>query len=389
MRLAYLCAQPLGESPRARAWELARRMLRRGHRVTVFAPRGGAAVRDSEIPDGVELALAPAGGALPGFLAYLLAPRLLARECARRGPFDLVHAFQAPLPASATPALKLAASGLPLVVDWEEDYSQPEALRRTPLPALLHGRVAGLEQKTARAARAVVVVSAALRQRAERLGVPAERIHVIGNGADGQSPSRERDASRKALGWPAGAAMLVCHAADCSALQLAAGALRDLRPAHPSLMLALVGEPGSGRIASPVWDWAQSQRALVVEKSADPAHLRQCCGGADILLLPREDSPFERARFPLALGQYLAAGRSVVASDVGEVGRLLRERLCGVVAQNQEQFTRRIEELLANAERRQRLEQLARHTAETVLAWDSRADELAVVYANLAATGRT
>jgi len=47
-------------------------------------------------------------------------------------------------------------------------------------------------------------------------------------------------------------------------------------------------------------------------------------GAADVLLLPLSDVALNRARYPHKLSDYVAAGRPIVACDVGETGRLLR-----------------------------------------------------------------
>src|SRR5207249_2172066 len=43
---------------------------------------------------------------------------------------------------------------------------------------------------------------------------------------------------------------------------------------------------------------------------------------ADILLLPLRDIALDRARYPHKLSDYAAAGRPIVACDVGETGRI-------------------------------------------------------------------
>ncbi|MGQ9469594.1 MAG: glycosyltransferase [Nitrososphaerales archaeon] len=46
---------------------------------------------------------------------------------------------------------------------------------------------------------------------------------------------------------------------------------------------------------------------------------------ADILCMPMNDTLVERARWPIKMGDYMASGRPIVGSNVGEVGKMLLE----------------------------------------------------------------
>lgn len=52
---------------------------------------------------------------------------------------------------------------------------------------------------------------------------------------------------------------------------------------------------------------------------------------ADILCVTRTASAFAEAGFPFKLGEYLATGRPVVASDVGDVGDYLEDGKSAVI----------------------------------------------------------
>jgi len=72
-----------------------------------------------------------------------------------------------------------------------------------------------------------------------------------------------------------------------------------------------------------------------------------------------------------------------VASDVGEVGRIVREHDCGLVAKDEAEFTRRLSTLLQDPDRRQRLGLMARRTAKNALHWEKIAEQMLGVYQSL------
>jgi glycosyltransferase involved in cell wall biosynthesis len=47
---------------------------------------------------------------------------------------------------------------------------------------------------------------------------------------------------------------------------------------------------------------------------------------ADVLCVTRTDSEFAGAGFPFKLGEYLAAGKPVIATDVGDITKYLKDR---------------------------------------------------------------
>lgn len=168
-------AQPMG-GVRRHAAELlprvARRLAERGGGLTVLCGRAPPAV---ELPPEVERAPSDVP-ARPIPVRALLESRALASAlAAARGagrPFDLVHTAHLPAPRGLAAPLVLLLHDLK-VLDGAH----------TPFSRRLVGR--GVVQRALARAAAVAVVSAALRDELlERFRVPAERVHVVPNGAD-------------------------------------------------------------------------------------------------------------------------------------------------------------------------------------------------------------
>jgi glycosyltransferase involved in cell wall biosynthesis len=171
----------------------------------------------------------------------------------------------------------------------------------------------------------VIVVSRPLRERVVRLGFPAERVEVVTNGVD-----LERFPSADA--GPLRDVPLVAYAGRFDEWQgvqnlvrLAAGAGRDYR-----LRVVGFGNGDAGakaRIAGAaagggsveLLDWTPQER--LVPLLAD----------ADLLLIPREKSAATEVAMPTKFAEYLALGRPLLLTRVGEPAAIVERARCGLV----------------------------------------------------------
>jgi glycosyltransferase involved in cell wall biosynthesis len=85
-------------------------------------------------------------------------------------------------------------------------------------------------------------------------------------------------------------------------------------------------------------------------------------GGFDIGLLPLDDSPFERAKFPFKLLQYWALGLPVVSARVGIAAEVIEHGVNGLLASSAEEWLAALACLLADSALRARLAEAGRET---------------------------
>jgi glycosyltransferase involved in cell wall biosynthesis len=105
--------------------------------------------------------------------------------------------------------------------------------------------------------------------------------------------------------------------------------------------------------------------------------MKDFLGAADILLLPLTDIALDRARYPHKLSDYVAAGRPLVACDVGETGRLLRRFNFGVLAPPiAEGFAQKIAKVADTPEHWNEMGTQTRAAAENHFNWDVLVDAL-------------
>ena len=100
------------------------------------------------------------------------------------------------------------------------------------------------------------------------------------------------------------------------------------------------------------------------------AEIYRYLAAADILLLPMENNTYERTRWPNKLCDYLAGGRPIAITDVGDAGAFVRENGCGIVTGPSLDLY--CEAILANLDNEALLDQLgshARSVAENDLSW--------------------
>lgn len=177
----------------------------------------------------------------------------------------------------------------------------------------------------------VVAVSEPIRQELRAAGVPAHKITRIANGID-TTPYRrlsgdaEREALRASLGIPPErlAVGMVSQLSIEKGHAYALDAIAQLRSRFPQLLLVIVGDgPELSALQAAVTRQNLDQHVLFCGRRSDIANVMQAF---DIFLLP---SLIEG--LPMALLEAMAAGRSAVASRVGDVEKAIQDGTSGLL----------------------------------------------------------
>jgi phosphatidylinositol alpha-1,6-mannosyltransferase len=104
-------------------------------------------------------------------------------------------------------------------------------------------------------------------------------------------------------------------------------------------------------------------------------------GAADVLLLPYSNTLTNRARGPIKLGDYLSAGRAVLANPVGDLVEVFEADEVGAMAPDDEEgYGTALAGLLADRDRTGRMGRTARKVAEEKYAWKHSSAQLLKVY---------
>ncbi len=334
---------PFAWSPKgtvsARAFFAARALVERGHRVTLLLPPYDNPA-DSGVEgerDGVRVLNMQVSG--DSAWNRLSVPFRMARRAARLGP-DLVHAFK-PISYAGLSALYLRTlwPGLPLVLDsddwdgpggWADVHGRPWAWKRF---------FAWLERWLARRAGAVTVASRALAEQMRGFGLPDERIFYLPNGPDPrlrEGPLAGADSSQARSGLGVGEAPLIIYVGQIpqyNDLDLLIQALPAVIEAVPDARLLVVGT-GDGLPALQ----AQVTRAGLTERVTftgwvEPERAAPYLAAADVAVAPYRDTLINRAKCAAKIIYYMALGKGIVTSRVGENMAYLDEGRAGLLTE--------------------------------------------------------
>ena len=303
---------------------------------------------------------------------------------------DLVHGFDC-RPVVLGPSLALKAlAHTPWISDWADWWGRGGAisLRKSWI-----GRVAFapfetfLEERFRHLADAVTVTSRALEERALGLGIARQRVHYIPSGANVRTiPVLDQGSCRAELSLP-GDAPIACFVGFVQYdLALAVRAFAVARRQVPDAILLLVG-PRNREAEGLIAELGLS--AAVRSTGTLPfAQVPAAMGASDVLLLPYSNTLTNRARGPIKLGDYLAAGRAVLANPVGDLVEVFQSDEVGVMAPDDaEGYGVALAGLLKDRALSARMGQRARKVAEEKYAWKHVSGKLVEVYQRALAQG--
>jgi glycosyltransferase involved in cell wall biosynthesis len=366
-----------------RAFYLARELARQGHTPTVLAISPERKVGYSKyVTEGVDVV--EMCDALWGFARTGWDPWDTLNRCAfvSRRRYDLVHAFDC-RPAVILPALLASRrAGCSLVIDWADWWGRGGTTteRSSTLGRIFVAPIETFFEESFRTcADATTVISHPLAARAEHLGVPASSIRVIPQGCDPDviRPIPMKDARRHL-----GLAMDDFYVGHLGVLlprdaRLLFDAMSHLTAKESKAALVLIGRHKTdvrGRRNTSV-------RVLEAGYVAD-AELPYWLGACDAVVVPLSDTIANRGRWPSKANAYLAAGRPVVATRVGDFAKVIEAHDAGLVVEaDGDALATGLLEVLGAGAKRENWSDNARRLAETSLAWSTISTDLLDLYA--------
>jgi glycosyltransferase involved in cell wall biosynthesis len=244
----------------------------------------------------------------------------------------------------------------------------------TWLETALHRRV--LQVSMLAADRVVAVWSAG--ERALRSVLPHHKVRLVDNGVDCSpylEPERDHDVPRVLYVGLLTPRKGVLDLIEASRILAEQGVTHELR--------LLGGTPDEGPdAAAPVYEAAEGVATLLGTRSRD--EMPQAYAEADVFCLP---SWWEA--MPLSVLEAMAAGLPVVATDVGDVARLVTPD-CGrvVPAHSPVLLADALRSLLEDPQRRRAMGEAARERARSAFSSDAPAAAIARLYDELEAGAR-
>jgi glycosyltransferase involved in cell wall biosynthesis len=266
-----------------------------------------------------------------------------------------------------------------MVLDWADWWGRGGIIeeRNNPLLRWSFGTIeTWYEEHFRTLADATTVISEALKQRAIRLGVNPETILKLNSGADVEHLQVvDKREARKALGFSPDWKMFGFMGFVHFDLDLVLQAFTRIYRAHPEARLLLAGKPSS-LVAQ--WIRQEGLGDSVIDLGVVPYdRLPQTLGCSDVFLLPFARKQANIGRWPNKVGDYMAMGRPIITSPVGEMETLFKAEPIGRLADDRaEVFADAAWSIAADAQACSTMGAAARRAAEQRYSWKFLADQL-------------
>jgi len=374
MKVTLVVASQINKGTFFRGFFLSKYLAQRGHDVTLVCSGESATSYTRQAVEGFTLITLPYSNRFLTWLPIQVVSG--AMSCVQQlvNSSDVVHVFQLAMPSSWFPALFARLTSLAqrrrLFFDWDDLWGDNGIL-------VDQGRAASivasfLEEGFLSLADGVSVTSEFLSKRAIVAG--ARKVFYLPNGTEMDSaPKQPKVAARKILGIT-DLGVILCHVGFADFTNV----WNRIKSAYPTVTLIVIGQPpryNMRRITK------TNDPQVIYTGHIDSSKVKAYLSASDILLLKTNNESSEQARFPIRLGDYLSAERPIVAGDIGEIGRVMRQSGCGFLSRpgDDPDFANRIIELIGTPKIWDEMGVKAQQMAER-LSWIHLAGELEEMY---------
>lgn len=368
-----------------RAYHAGRYLVRSGHSVTLLSisadKRWGF---EREVSDGVEIIHTPDLLWGLGRTGWDMWDTLWRGVFLFNKPFDIIHAFDS-RPVVILPALlSRKINGGKLVLDWADWWSRggTQAERKGRLMHLVDPLETFFEEAFRTRADGTTTISEALYERALALGVKPGSARILKQGCDLVSvPVSNRGEARRRLALSENQSVAICVGALMpSDATLFFDSLRFLFQKNPTSHIFMIGKHGTQ-----IPDDLKRSGQLTETGFVPDAILQDYVAACDVAIIPMADTLASRARWPSRANPFLAAGRAIVISRVGDLPHLLeQEQAALVVGHDPVEIANGCLHLFQDSFLRMQIENSARRVASQLLAWPIIVNELESFYFQLA-----
>lgn len=389
LKVLFLIPDTKGSAVYVRAYNLAKQLALRGHAVTLMAvstdlmfrsrTRNESGIRLIETPNFLHnifghytrrLFLEPGTGILD-IIARL-------REC-KSGQYDIIQLFDHSLNVVVPYYFLRRRLKSRFVSDWCDIYHHVEGLRYNygfrfdrvyeKIGFLFREYSRFVEFDLRRNVDGVTAISRNLLDFAVTHGVARNKVSLVEGGADVDniSPLPKTEARMK-LGLPVDGKIVGFMGTFQRDMDIVIKSFSLLKDELPDAYLMVIGTPfpWARQIAK---DHGITERYIEAGRCTDEL-LPYYLASTDVLALPLKDNLFNKTRWPNKIGEYMACGRPVVVSDVGNVADIVKEHGIGLTAKNDVvDFSSKLKMLLANQDLADDMGRRARQLACSKFSW--------------------
>ncbi len=268
---------------------------------------------------------------------HLVFGRAIARELSSLladGRFDIVHAHT-PFTVARTALIEARKRCLPFVYEkrnlWEESArARGKASGRWPLYQVARA----MDRWVTVRADAVCTITEALRANTVELGASANRVFVVGNGADTNAfvprtpPAELRERCLRRGNFVIG---FLGSFFSFEGLPMLIEAFAALRSKYPGARLVLVGDGEDRAKVERMVATLDLADSVWVVGSVPHTQVPDFYAAMDVLVYPRYPSKLTDMISPLKPLEPMAMGRCVIGSSVGGIRELVRDGETGLL----------------------------------------------------------
>lgn len=294
---------------------------------------------------------------------------------------DIVH-FQKCLSYTALPAVRAAYRvGIPVHYDWDDwEY---EIYNYNPMERVVGRSIDRIERALPGLVDTVSVASDGLRELCVGLGFPPELIVKVPVGAEISRfhPRVDGRVIRERHDIDGPIVLYVGQLHGAQYLEHLLEAFVAIRARHPDAVLLVVG--GGDRFGElhRLGEQLGINDATVFTGAVSHEEIPSYMAAADVAVAPFEDTPQTRCKSPLKVAEYLAMGKAIVGTAMGEVELMLGGG-AGLLypAGDIRALAHNVCRVLESPDLRRELEAGARQRSEAVYNWRSSAESLLAGY---------
>jgi glycosyltransferase involved in cell wall biosynthesis len=289
--------------------------------------------------------------------------------------YDIIHCFK-PLPSSYLPSLIISkVKKARIIIDWDDWEGKGGFAEFDPF--FLRDFLDWFQILSIKNANAVTVATPFLERIAKRFN---QKVYLIPNGADITSfvpTSQKSEIKKKFNCFLIVYVGLLYKACD---VDIVIKAMKYVTQKVDAKLIIVGDGPRKKEFIELARMYKLDEKVIFVGYKSRKS-IPEFINAADIVVLPMKDNLANRARSPVKLGEYLACGKPIVASNVGIAKEIIKNYYNGILTSNHpEKFAEAIVRLLEDENLRKKIEKNARKTAEKRLDWKIIAKRLENVY---------
>jgi glycosyltransferase involved in cell wall biosynthesis len=243
---------------------------------------------------------------------------------------------------------------------------------------------AQIEIANLRAADAVIVISTVLKKHYVEYGIPPEKMHVIPNAADPEKFKpipKDRDLVEKfrlsdkiVVGW-------IGSLVGWSGIENLIDAARSILSTRPNVCFMMVGGGRNQEFFQQQLQTGDHASRVILPGTVPHHEVPRYLSCMDIVLAPYPKLDFWYAS-SMKIFEYMAAGKAVVASAVGQVAEIIEDGVNGYLfdPDSGSELRKKIVPLIDSYEARRRVGEQARRDIVQKWNWDNNARKMIEIF---------